>query len=121
MDRYFEHRFNPRLLTHVDTASIVATLRVLVDPDLIVGIDHHVAFVIDDAECGLHVRNCVAVPTNGWGATSMVRTTREVLLGVLSGRTPWSAAVADGSLVVTGDVALVDRIRAAFELDGLRR
>lgn len=120
MDRYFEHRFNPRLLGHVDTPTIVATLRVLVDPALIEGIDHHVAFVVDGDECGLHVRNCVAVPTNGWGATSMVRTTRAVLLAVLAGKTTWSSAVADGSLTVTGDTAVVDRIRAAFELDGLR-
>ena len=120
MDRYFEHRFNPRLLVHVDTPTIVATLRVLVDPALIEGIDHHVAFVVDGDECGLHVRNCVVVPTNGWGATSMVRTSRSVLLAVLAGKTTWSAAVADGSLAVTGDTGLVDRIRAAFELDGLR-
>lgn len=119
MDRYFEHRFNPRLLGLVDSATLIATLRVLVDPGKIEGIDHHVAFIVDGDECGLHVRNCVAVPTNGWGATSMVRCSRPTLLAVLAGKTTWSAAVADGSLVVTGDVATVDRIRAAFDLEGL--
>lgn len=120
MDRYFEHRFNPRLLANVDTATVVATLRVLVDPDKIAGIDHHVAFVVDGDECGLHVRNCVVVPTNGWGATSMVRTSRATLLAVLSGKTFWSVAIADGSLTVTGDSGLVDAIRRAFDVEGVR-
>lgn len=120
MDRYYEHRFNPRLLSHVATSAIVATLRVLVDPEKIMGIDHHVAFLVDGDECGLHVRNCVVVPTNGWGATSVVRMTREVLLAVLSGKKMWSDAVADGSLTVSGDGHVVDDIRRAFDVDGLR-
>lgn len=120
MDRYYVHRFNPRLLTQVETAAIVATLRVLVDPDKIEGVDHHVAFVVGDDECGLHVRNGVVVPTNGWGATSVVRTARDTLIAVLSGRESWSTAVRDERIVVSGDVEVIDRIRSAFDVEGLR-
>ena len=121
MDRYYEHRFNPRLLAHVSTSAVVSMLRVMVDPDKIAGIDHHVAFLVGGEECGLHVRNCVVVPTNGWGATSVVRTSRDVLLSVLSGKTTWSEAVANGTLTFSGDVEAVDQIRRAFDVDGLRR
>ena len=120
LDRYFEHRFNPRLLSHVETSSIVATLRVLVEPDRLQGIDLHVAFVVDGDECGLHFRNCVAVPTNGWGATTMVRTSRETLLTVLSGKMSWSTAVAEGLLSVTGDAETLEKARLAFDLEALR-
>ena len=120
MDRLYGHNFNPRLLANTDPAAIVANLRVVLEPDLVAGIDHHVAFHVDGSECGLHVRNHVAVPTNGWGATSLVRMSKETLLAVLSGKGSWSGSVADGSIVVTGDVGTVDRIRRAFENKGMR-
>ena len=120
LDRFYGHAFNPRLIASADPVSLIHTLRVVVEPDLLAGIDHHVAFHVDGAECGLHVRNHVAVPTNGWGATSLVRMSRETLVGVLAGRRAWSEAVTEGSITVTGDVAMVDRIRAAVENKGMR-
>lgn len=120
MDRYLQHRFNPRLLADVDSAALLATLRVLVDPAKIEGIDHHVAFVVDGAVSGLHVRNGVVVPTDGAGAASTVRTNRGTLLGLLAGKVRWSEALASGSLAVSGETAMVDRIRSAFDLEGLR-
>lgn len=120
MDRYYGHRFSPRSLAHLDVATIVATLRVTLDPPLVDGVDHHVAFVVDGRECGLHVRNGVAVPTDGRDAPSRVSLSRRTLVDVLSRRTTWSDAVRDGAIVVEGDRAAVDRIRAALEIDGLR-
>ena len=120
MDRYYVHRFNPRTVGHLDTATVVSSLRVTVEPGLIAGIDHHVAFVVDGVRCGLHVRNGVAVPTDGADATSRVTMSRDVLIDVLSGRRPWSEAVRGGSIDVDGDAAMVDRIRVAFDVDGLR-
>ncbi|NBP51018.1 MAG: hypothetical protein EBU70_07530, partial [Actinobacteria bacterium] len=61
-----------------------------------------------------------AVPTDGAGATSRVTVSRDVLIDVLSGRRPWSEAVRGGSIDVAGDAAMVDRIRAAFDVEGLR-
>ncbi len=120
MNRYVGHRFQPGMLARTPTASIVAMLRVIVDPELVEGIDHHVAFVVDDTECGLHVRNAVAVPTDGRDAASTVRTSRETLLAVLSGRSTWSDAERAGSIVVSGDHAMVDRIRQSFDNAGVR-
>jgi len=120
IDRYFQHRFNPRLLGDVDSAALVATLRVLVDPAKIEGIDHHVAFRVDTDTCGLHVRNGVVVPTDGAGAQSEIRISRETLLGLLSGKASWSQAQTTGELSVHGDGAAVERVRSAFDLEGLR-
>ena len=120
MDRHYVHRFGARALDGRGTAEIVATLRVTLDPDLVAGMDHHVAFVVGDVTCGLHVRHGVAVPTDGAGAASTVRMDRGTLVAVLSGRTPWSAAVAAGAIEVRGDAAALDRVRSAFEVEGLR-
>lgn len=120
LDRFYGHPFNPKVLQNLDPATIIATLRVIVDPEIIEGVDHHVAFHVDGVECGLHVRNHVVVPTNGWGATSLVRVSKETLLAVLGGRRGWSEAVSVGDIVVTGDPGTVDRIRLAFENKGLR-
>jgi alkyl sulfatase BDS1-like metallo-beta-lactamase superfamily hydrolase len=93
-------------------------LRVIVDPDKISGINHHIAFVIGDETAGLHIRNSVAVPTDGWGATTMVKMSRATLLTLLSERSTWGKELAEGAIVVSGDNAIVDRVRAAFENKG---
>ena len=97
-----------------------STLRVTIEPTLIEGINHHIAFVVDGEQIGLHVRNGVAVPTNGIGASSTAMVSRENLIAVLSNRKTWSDCVREGSITITGDAAAIDTIRTAFEVDGLR-
>jgi hypothetical protein len=94
-------------------------MRVLVEPTLIEGINHHIAFVIDDEEAGWHVRHSVIVPTNGWGAQSLVRMSRATFLTMIGGRLLWSDAVAAGDIVVTGSVDIVDQVRRAIENKGI--
>ena len=118
MDRFMQHGFNPKFLGEASAVGLIHTLRVLVDPDAIDGVNHHVAFVIGDETAGLHVRNSVAVPTDGWGAQSMVKMSRATLLGLLSGRALWSEELASGAIAVSGDSDTVDRIRRSFENKG---
>jgi alkyl sulfatase BDS1-like metallo-beta-lactamase superfamily hydrolase len=118
MDRFMQHSFNPKFLGEASAVGLIHTLRVLIDPDAIEGVNHHVAFVIGDETAGLHVRNSVAVPTDGWGAQSMVKMSRATLLGLLSGRTLWSEELAGGAIAVSGESDSVDRIRRAFENKG---
>jgi alkyl sulfatase BDS1-like metallo-beta-lactamase superfamily hydrolase len=120
MDRYYGHRFHPRSVRHLDNASIVSTLRVTLEPTLVEDIDHHVAFHIDDDVCGLHVRNGVAVPTDGAAVTSAAAMSRDTFIAVLSGRTSWSDAVKRSLIRVSGDSTALDRVRRAFEVEGLR-
>lgn len=120
MDRHLGHRFQARTLVGLDTRTIVSTLRVLLEPTLVEHIDHHVAFDLDGVVCGLHVRNGVAAPTLGVGATSHVTMSRETLIAVLCNRATWSECRRGGRIDVTGDPSLVDEIMSAFEVDGLR-
>lgn len=120
MDRYMQHNFNPKFLAETPASNIVHTLRVVLDPDKVDGINQHIAFTIGGETSGLHVRNGVAVPTDGWGATSVVSMSRETFLGMIAGRSKWSELVAAGAINVTGDRAMVDHVRVAFENDGIR-
>ncbi|MEY3265587.1 MAG: hypothetical protein RLY19_662 [Actinomycetota bacterium] len=118
MDRFMQHSFNPKFLGEASAVGLVHTLRVIVDPAKIEGINHHVAFTIGDETCGLHVRNSVAVPTDGWGATSVVTMSRVAFMGILSGKSSWSEYVADGSIKISGDAETIDRIRLALDSKG---
>lgn len=118
MDRFMQHGFNPKFLGEASAVGLIHTLRVVLDPTAVDGVNHHVAFVVEDETAGLHVRNGVAVPTDGWGAQSMVKMSRATLLGLLSGRALWSEEAANGNVTVSGDVDTVNRIRSAFENKG---
>ena len=118
MDRFMVHGFNPKFLGEASAVGLIHTLRVIVDPAKIDGINHHVAFTIGEETCGLHIRNSVAVPTDGWGATSVVTMSRATLMGILSGKSSWSEFVGDGSIKMSGDAETIDRIRLAFDSKG---
>jgi alkyl sulfatase BDS1-like metallo-beta-lactamase superfamily hydrolase len=118
MDRFMRHTFNPKFLHDTPAATLIHTLRVLLEPTLVEGLDHHVAFEVGHETAGLHVRNAVAVPTDGWGAHSLVRVPRDTLLGVLSGRRKWRDEVANGSVTVSGDLDTVMAVCAAFDHPG---
>jgi len=118
MDRFMVHNFNPKFLAESAATGIVHTLRVLVDPDMIDGMNHHIAFTVGDETCGLHVRNAVAVPTDGWGAQSLVTMPRDTFMGVVSGRRLWSEGVAAGEIKVSGDATAVDQFRLSLDNKG---
>ena len=118
MDRFMVHNFNPKFLAESSATGIVHTLRVIMDSDKIEGMNHHIAFTIGDETCGLHIRNSVAVPTDGWGAQSLVTMSRDVFMTVVSGRRQWSEAFAAGDIKVSGDVAAVDQFRTSLENKG---
>ena len=121
MDRFRVHRFTSRQLEGATAASIVHTLRVLLDPDRAEGIDHHLAFAVEgEATAGLHVRNGVAVPTDGAGAQSTISLDRATFVGLLTGRVRWSDARAAGTVAVQGDAAGADRVVACFEVPGFQ-
>ena len=86
MDCYYELRFSARSVRLHDNATIVSTLRVTLEPSLVEGVDHHVAFVVDGDRCGLHVRNGVAVRTASKGGNTVAQLSRDTLVNLLSGR-----------------------------------
>lgn len=118
MDRYMVHNFNPKFLAESAATGIVHTLRVIMDPDKIDGMNHHIAFAVGDETCGLHIRNCVAVPTDGWGAQSLVTMSRDTFMSVVSGRLMWTDAITSSEIKVSGDIAAVDQFRTSLENKG---
>jgi alkyl sulfatase BDS1-like metallo-beta-lactamase superfamily hydrolase len=118
MDRFTVHNFNPKFLAESAASGIVHTLRVIMDSDKIEGMNHHIAFTVGVETCGLHIRNSVAVPTDGWGAQSLVTMSRDIFMGVVSGRLPWSEAFAAGDIKVSGDITAVDQFRMSLENKG---
>jgi alkyl sulfatase BDS1-like metallo-beta-lactamase superfamily hydrolase len=118
MDRFMRHTFSSGVLRTTPSAELIATLRVLIEPSAIEGMNHHIAFRIDDAVCGLHVRNGVAVPTTGANPDSTVVMSEKTLHAMLKGSALWSDLVGDGSVSITGDVGAIDKFRKAIENKG---
>jgi alkyl sulfatase BDS1-like metallo-beta-lactamase superfamily hydrolase len=118
MDRFMVHNFNPKFLAESSASGIVHTLRVLVDPDQIEGMNHHIAFTVGDETCGLQIRNSVAVPTDGLGAQSLVTMSRDIFMAVVSGRLPWSEAFAAGDIKMSGDASSVNQFRLSLDNKG---
>lgn len=115
MDRHYRHVFGLRAMSRSSSGDLVRTLRVLLDPDMASGVNAHICFVIDDETVGLHVRNGVAVPTDGNRAHATVSMSRATLLQLLAGKVSWSEA----PLEVTGSVDAVDSMRRCFDHDGI--
>ena len=118
IDRLFGHRFTPYTLNGVASALLIQTLRVLLDPVVAEGIDFHIGFAIDGEPAGLHVRNCVAVPTDGSGADARVVLSRATLNALLSGKASLEAAIDAGDVVVDGDRHQVVATLSCFEVRG---
>lgn len=116
MDRFMKHSFGARTIAHVSAVDLIHTLRVLLDPARAEGLRAHVRFVVDGEASGLLLRNCVAVPTDGTGASVEVAMTRATLVGILSTKQPWSAA----DIAITGDPSVVETFRTCFDHAGLQ-
>lgn len=117
----YQNNFNRIQVILSPPESSVNMLRVLLVPDLANGIDFHIAFKFTDQPItGLHVRNSVACPTGGANADATVECSIETWADVLAGDTKLAAAVADGSVVITGDAQQVLATLAVFEVEGFQ-
>ena len=64
--RFRTHRFSERQVLNQPTKSFVHALRLLLDPELSSELDIRIGWRFDDESAsGLHLRNGVAVPTDG--------------------------------------------------------
>lgn len=125
LDRLRRHRFSAAQVMHAPLADLVGTLRVMLDPDAAEGIDHHLVVALPTGErAGLHVRHCIACPTDGSAVdtapTTVATLDRATLAGLFAGTTTWSEERARGTVRIDGDAAAAGRVVACFELAGLR-
>jgi len=115
------HRINKRQILSGPISSAVSILRVLLDPDRAQGIDAQIAFeFLPGQKTGLHIRNCVAVPTNGSGTNELITCDLTVWANILSGSTTLTQAMAASALKIDGNQAQVLRALACFDVVGLQ-
>jgi alkyl sulfatase BDS1-like metallo-beta-lactamase superfamily hydrolase len=118
--RFNTHRISKRQILSGPVASAVSILRVLLEPTRAEGIDIHIAFKFSQSTTGLHIRNCVAVLTDGVGANDSVTCELAVWADILSGSTTLSQAIAASTLQINGDKERVLRALACFDVVGLQ-
>ncbi|NQV96443.1 MAG: MBL fold metallo-hydrolase [Acidimicrobiaceae bacterium] len=119
--RFNTHRISKRQIMSGPISSAVQILRVLLDPTLAQGIDMHIAFeFLPDQKTGLHIRNCVAVATDGSGALHGVACDISVWADIMSGSKTLTQAISASSLQITGDKSKVLRALACFDVAGLQ-
>ena len=116
------HRFSRAQVLASTPDHCVPVLRVLLDPEAAHGRDLRLAWDFGSGVVvGLHLRNCVAVPTDGSSASATIRCSPDVWADLLTNRAAASEVLADGRLTIDGDTAAGIDALGAFDVDGFRR
>lgn len=114
--RYRTHRLR-REAVIADPVRSVERLRVMLDPDRALGWDHHIRLDFGAAgAAGLHLRNCVACPTDGVDPDSILSVSAAVWADLLTGRIAPEGLLAAGASLITGDAEAVAGVLSCFEL-----
>ena len=118
MDRYRTHRF-PRRAVIADPAASVEALRVLADPERLVGVDIRIGWDFDATSAALHIRNCVAVPIDpetAGGLDATVSVGPEAWATVMGRTASLAELVASGDATIEGDRDAALAALAGFEI-----
>lgn len=116
-----QHRLRPHQLAGMTPRESLHLLRVMLDPERALGIDHHIAFRFPDAaDAGVHIRNGVSVATDGAGAASALAMSHSALLSLLTGKATLSGLAATGEVVIEGDPGAVVRALGCYDLQSFR-
>jgi alkyl sulfatase BDS1-like metallo-beta-lactamase superfamily hydrolase len=118
MSRFRHHRLSENQIKNVGLARSIDLLRVMVDPSRAVGLDIHLAVDVGSEAAGLHVRNCVAVLTDGRGAATMMSTSLDEWARLIAGSADVASQIDNGSVVVSGNLHDVTRLFDVFDLPG---
>jgi alkyl sulfatase BDS1-like metallo-beta-lactamase superfamily hydrolase len=118
-DRHRTHRLRPQQVAGLAPVETVRILSVMLDPARAVGVDAHVAWVVDGTTpVGSHVRNGILCVTDGPGAHTTVELSRQRWVDLMCGSSSWDDTVAAGEVQVDGDPAVVVRVLACIDLTG---
>jgi alkyl sulfatase BDS1-like metallo-beta-lactamase superfamily hydrolase len=118
--RFNTHRIGKRQILSGPISSAVSILRVLLEPIRAGEIDIEIAFRFPNGTTGLHIRNSVAVPTDGSNANHAISCELAVWADILSGSTTLSQAIAASALQIEGNASQVLRALACFDVVGLQ-
>ena len=121
LTRFNRHRVSKKQVIASPAGNSLSALRVLLVPERATRIQTHIAFnFTGHKKSGLHIRNCVAVPTDGVGAEIAVNCTPEIWADIISGDLKLSVAVNTNALTVTGDKYQALEALQVFDIDNLQ-
>jgi alkyl sulfatase BDS1-like metallo-beta-lactamase superfamily hydrolase len=116
-DRFHRHRVPPDHAMTAPVSDLVHVLRVTLDPSRCAGIERRLAVEFPDGTAGLHVRNGVAVPTDGAVADATLTIGRGSWADLFNGRRSLDDLLASGD-ASTSDDAVVTEWWSWFDLEG---
>ena len=91
-------------------------LRVLVVPERAGGVDIHIAWEFEgEGRTGLHIRHCIAAPTDGEGASHTIHLARSTWATILAGKQSLDDALTSGDVSISGDASTVCDALAVFD------
>jgi alkyl sulfatase BDS1-like metallo-beta-lactamase superfamily hydrolase len=114
--RFRRHRFAKEQIATADTSELVHVIRVMLDPDRCGDAERHLRVEFPDDAAGLHVRNRVAVPTDGADADLVLTIGRRAWGDVLNGRRT-IGDVLDADEATATDESAVHELLSWFELE----
>ncbi len=103
LERHRTHRFAVKAVLGNPPSASVHGLRVLVDPARAVGVNAEVRWEFDSGDrTGLRLRDQVAIPTNGDGASLAIGLDLQTWAELVAGRRSFSELVEEGTVTLTG-------------------
>ena len=121
LTRFNQHRLSRKQIISSTNDNAAHILRVLLVPERAIDIDTHLGFnFVDRQPTGLHIRNCIACPTDGKGAEIAVNCSIETWADILSGDLSLSAAISDKKLKVDGDAHKLRHALQVFDIQNLQ-
>lgn len=122
LGRFNTHRLGKKQLLGAAVEDSVHILRVLLDPELVKGINIHIGWKFSDGRsAGLHIRNGIACKTNGIGASTLIECEHETWVNVITGTDTLNKAIEQKRARITADETLVRTALSAFDLPGLQQ
>jgi alkyl sulfatase BDS1-like metallo-beta-lactamase superfamily hydrolase len=116
-DRFHRHRVTQDHVMTAPVSDLVHVLRVTLDPSRCAGFERRLAVEFPDGTAGLHVRNGVAVPTDGAVADVSLTIGRDSWADLFNGRRSLDDLLASGD-ASTSDDAVVTDCWSWFDLEG---
>merc|ERR1711920_149673 len=117
ISRHYKHAMRRKDILAAPLARYVHLLRVMVDPAKASDVNIDFAVRCGDEVAGLHIRNCVAVPTTSHSASVTLVSSRESWADLLGGNLSLQSAIDQGMAVIEGDRSALERALACFDIN----
>ena len=121
LSRFRKHRFSERQVLNQPTESFVHALRLLLDPELSNQLDIRIGWRFDDdSTAGLHIRNGIAVPTDGKKSEATLVIKISDWARILGGKTTLKELLQSKDAEIEGAEAAFIKAVSCFDNPSLR-